>query len=107
MLAGGLERLRLAGVPESEIPDSLKRVESSVTDRGPGAHPLTGPIFVEGAEPGDVVEVRILAFEFLYPNCFSVPRHYSVPCSCALTRISRITSRSRELTLPRPLNVIV
>ena len=67
MVAGGLERVRMAGVPESEIPDSLKQVESAVTDRGPGAHPLTGPIYVEGAEPGDVLEVRILGFEFLHP----------------------------------------
>src|SRR5690349_1087735 len=48
MVAGGLERLRLAGVPDAEIPDSLKQVESAVTDRGPGAHPLTGPIYVDG-----------------------------------------------------------
>jgi acetamidase/formamidase len=67
MVAGGLERVRMAGVPESEIPDSLKRVEDSVTDRGPGAHPLTGPIYVEGAQPGDVVELKILGFEFLHP----------------------------------------
>ena len=67
MVAGGLERLRLAGVPESEIPDSLKQVENTVTDRGPGAHPLTGPIYVDGAVPGDVLEVRILGFEFLHP----------------------------------------
>ena len=34
---------------------------------GPGAHPMTGPIFVEGAEPGDTLEVRILDIEFLHP----------------------------------------
>ncbi|HLK49424.1 MAG TPA: acetamidase/formamidase family protein [Bryobacteraceae bacterium] len=67
MVAGGLERLRLAGVPDAEIPDSLQQVENGVTDRGPGAHPLTGPIYVEGAEPGDVLEVHILGFEFLHP----------------------------------------
>ena len=67
MVAGGLERLKLVGVPDSEIPDSLKQVENAVTDRGPGAHPLTGPIYVNGAQPGDVVEVRILGFEFLHP----------------------------------------
>lgn len=27
------------------------------------AHPLTGPVFVEGAEPGDVLEVELLAYE--------------------------------------------
>lgn len=67
MIGGGLERLRLAGASEREIPDSLKQVENAVTDRGPGAHPLTGPIYVEGAEPGDTLEVRIQGFEFLDP----------------------------------------
>ena len=67
MVAGGLQRLRLAGASESEIPESLKAVELRVTERGPGAHPMTGPIFVEGAEPGDALEVRILAIEFLHP----------------------------------------
>ena len=67
MVAGGLQRLRLAGASESEIPESLKAVELRVTERGPGAHPMTGPIFVEGAEPGDVLEIRILAIEFLHP----------------------------------------
>ena len=67
MIAGGLQRVRLAGASESEIPESLKAVELRVTERGPGAHPMTGPIFIEGAEPGDALEVRILAIEFLHP----------------------------------------
>jgi len=67
MIAGGLQRLRLAGVAESEIPDSLKAVELGVTERGPGAQLMTGPIFVEGAAPGDTLEVRILGIEFLHP----------------------------------------
>src|SRR6266496_192664 len=74
MVAGGLQRLRLAGAAETEIPESLKVVERLVTERGPGAHPLTGPIFVEGAEPGDTLEIRIVAIEFLHPfgvNAFS------------------------------------
>jgi acetamidase/formamidase len=74
MVAGGLQRLRLAGVAEAEIPESLKVVERLVTERGPGAHPMSGPIFVEGAEPGDTLEIRIVAIEFLHPfgvNAFS------------------------------------
>ena len=67
MVAGGLERLNMAGVPDAEIPDSLKQVEKSITDRGPGAHPLTGPIYVQRAEPGDTLEVHILGFEYLHP----------------------------------------
>jgi acetamidase/formamidase len=67
MVAGGLQRLRLAGANESEIPEPLKLIESRVTERGPGVHPMSGPIFVEGAEPGDTLEIRILAIDFLHP----------------------------------------
>ena len=67
MVARGLQRLRAAGVPESEIPSALKAVEEGVKERGPGAHPLTGPIWIEGAEPGDTLEVKIQSFEFLHP----------------------------------------
>ena len=74
MVAGGLQRLRLAGASEAEIPESLKAVERAITERGPGAHPMSGPIFVEGAEPGDALEISIVAIEFLHPfgvNAFS------------------------------------
>jgi len=67
MVARGLERVRLAGAREEDIPESLKAVEAAVKDRGPGPHPMTGPIFVEGAEPGDTLEVHIIAIEFLHP----------------------------------------
>jgi len=74
MVAGGLQRLRLAGATEAEIPESLKTVERQVTERGPGAHPMTGPVFVEGAEPGDALEIHIGPIEFLHHfgvNAFS------------------------------------
>jgi acetamidase/formamidase len=34
-----------------------------VEERGPGVHIMTGPIYVEGAEPGDTLELRILQME--------------------------------------------
>lgn len=74
MVAGGLQRLRLAGATEAEIPESLKLVEQRVTERGPGVHPMTGPIYIDGAQPGDTLEVRIVAIEFLHNfgvNAFS------------------------------------
>jgi acetamidase/formamidase len=67
MVARGVERLRLAGAADSEIPQAIKAVEAGVKTRGPGAHPLTGPIFVTGAEPGDALEVRIGRIDFLHP----------------------------------------
>jgi acetamidase/formamidase len=59
----GLQR---AGVPPEKIQDSLKTVVTEVTGdrRGPGGHILTGPVYVEGAEPGDVLEVKILSIDF-------------------------------------------
>jgi acetamidase/formamidase len=81
MVARGVQRLRAAGVPEQEIPDSLKAVENAVTERGPGAHPLTGPIWIDGAEPGDTLEVKINGFEFLHPYGVSgfVPNNGTLP----------------------------
>lgn len=74
MIAGGLGRLRQLGVPETDIPASLRAVEQAITDRGPGAHPMTGPIHVGGAEPGDTLEVRFLSIGYLHTfglNAFS------------------------------------
>jgi acetamidase/formamidase len=34
------------------------------TFRGPGPHFLTGPIYIEGAEPSDVLEVRLLEVKY-------------------------------------------
>jgi acetamidase/formamidase len=67
MLAHGLWRLRRAGAEEHRIPASMIAVENAVTDRGPGAHPMTGPIRVSGAEPGDVLEIRIVDIGYLTP----------------------------------------
>lgn len=68
LVARGLGRMRDAGAPESDFSAAMIEVESTVTERGPGAHPMTGPIYVEGAEPGDVLEVRILETELLMPS---------------------------------------
>src|SRR3989454_6383189 len=59
----GLQR---AGVPPERIQDSLRAIVAEVTGdrRGPGGHILTGPVYVEGAQPGDVLEVKILALDF-------------------------------------------
>jgi len=56
----GLER---AGVRPEDVQSSLRAVVDNVTDKGPGGHILTGPVYVEGAEPGDVLEVQILSID--------------------------------------------
>src|SRR5450432_2649416 len=67
--------LAKAGVPDDKIQSSLKAIVGEVTGerRGPGGHILTGPVYVEGAEPGDVLEVKILsidpALDYGYNGC--------------------------------------
>ena len=57
--------LARAGVPDDKIQPSLKAIVSEVTGdrRGPGGHILTGPVYVDGALPGDALEVKILSIE--------------------------------------------
>jgi len=67
MITSRPDRLEAAGLPAAEVEASLREIVERVTDRGPGGHILTGPVFVEGAEPGDVLEVRILQVDLKLP----------------------------------------
>lgn len=50
----------IAGDPAIESIYNWTADEKSVSDRGPGVHILTGPVYVCGAEPGDLLEVRVV-----------------------------------------------
>ncbi|THD57624.1 acetamidase/formamidase family protein [Phenylobacterium sp.] len=65
--------LKANGVPDDQIEASLKDVYANVpaAARGPGGHILTGPIAVEGAEPGDTLEVRILKIDLAIPYAYN------------------------------------
>jgi len=60
MLTNTPDRLEKAGVPPNDVEPELREIVANVTDKGPGGHILTGPIYVVGADSGDVLEVRIL-----------------------------------------------
>jgi acetamidase/formamidase len=62
LLTSNPERLEAAGVPADQVEPALREVQA-VKDRGPGGHVLTGPIYIEEAEPGDILEVRINTIE--------------------------------------------
>jgi acetamidase/formamidase len=68
---GSPERFEALGVPASQIPESFRTIYREVKDRGPGNHILTGPVFIEEAEPGDVLEVRIRKIEVDYPFAYN------------------------------------
>jgi acetamidase/formamidase len=58
---GPEERLEANGVKPADIPEDVREIYSKVpaSERGPGGHILTGPVAIDGAEPGDVLEVKI------------------------------------------------
>ena len=72
------DRLEKAGVAPTEVEPALREIVKTVA-KGPGGHILTGPIFVEGAEPGDTLEVHIdkieLAIHYAY-NAFGPMRGF-------------------------------
>jgi acetamidase/formamidase len=62
LLTSNPERLEGAGLPPDQVEKELREVQS-IKDRGPGGHVLTGPIYIEEAEPGDVLEVNIQSID--------------------------------------------
>ncbi|HYM18513.1 MAG TPA: acetamidase/formamidase family protein [Micropepsaceae bacterium] len=55
------------GVPKEKIPPELYAAFQGAPGAGRDDHTLDGPIFVNGAEPGDTVEIRIRAIDLWLP----------------------------------------
>ena len=88
--------LARAGVPDDQIQASLKAIveQTPREKRGPGGHILTGPVFVEGAEPGDALEVRILSIDLAITYGYN-------GCSGFLRENCEATNRTRIIPLDR------
>jgi acetamidase/formamidase len=57
-----------AGIKPDEVLQDAKDIYAKVPHgKGLGVHVLTGPIYVEDAEPGDALEVRVLNLEIRVP----------------------------------------
>jgi len=68
------QALKGVGVKDEDIQPEWKAIyanQPAREDRGPGGHVLTGPIFIEGAEPGDVLEVRIQKIKLATPYAYN------------------------------------
>ena len=66
------EMLERSGVAAGQIDEPSRQIHRAVKDRGPGPHILTGPIFVEGAQPGDTLEVQIESIRLGLPYAINV-----------------------------------
>src|SRR5215212_10020750 len=71
LITSSPERLEAAGVAPGDVETALREIHKAVTDKGPGGHILTGPIFVEGADSGDVLEVRIRKIDLAIPYAYN------------------------------------
>ena len=53
------------GIDPGQVLDDVKQIYRNVKrEPGAGGHVLTGPIYIDAARPGDMLEVRILDVEF-------------------------------------------
>src|SRR6202040_3229692 len=68
----GLEK---AGVAPDQVQQSLRDIYKEVTNKGPGGHILNGPVFIEEAEPGDTLEVRIQKIDLAIPYAYNAFRY--------------------------------
>ncbi|MEJ0055325.1 MAG: acetamidase/formamidase family protein [Bacteroidota bacterium] len=66
LITSSPERLEGAGLPADQVEKELRDIQV-VKERGPGGHILTGPIYIEEAEQGDILEVRIQKIELAIP----------------------------------------
>jgi acetamidase/formamidase len=98
MLTSSPTRLEAMGLPPEQVQQALRDIYEQVPDeaRGPGGHILTGPVYVEGAAPGDVLQVDVLQVDlpiaYGYNGCSGFTRE-----NCPEDR----AARSRLLWLDR------
>ena len=72
-VSGNPDNLQRAGVPADQIQPELRQVYAEIPreKRGPGGHLLTGPVAIRGAQPGDVLEVRIREIRMDVPYAYN------------------------------------
>lgn len=57
-----------AGIPPAQVLEDAQEIFRKVKRaEGAGPHVITGPVYVEGAQPGDMLEVRVLDIEIRVP----------------------------------------
>jgi acetamidase/formamidase len=80
----GADFMRSTGITEEYIRPEMKEIDAKVKDRGPGGHVLVGPIEIEGASPGDVLEIDVLevqpadsyAVNIFVPGLGTLPKQF-------------------------------
>jgi len=64
----GLEK---AGVAPDQVQQNLRDIYKEITSHGPGGHILNGPVYIDGAEPGDTLEIHIQKIDLAIPYAYN------------------------------------
>jgi acetamidase/formamidase len=108
---GGIPQNPKSAISENIIlPDQL-RVKATVKKTGPGPHVITGPIYVEGTQPGDVLEIKTLKIDYRVPYGVISNRHgrgalpgeYPENDAAIYSKVISIDAR-REVGIFQPIN---
>jgi len=92
LITSSPKRLEDAGLPPNQVEQSLRDITDQVKEKGPGGHILTGPVYIEDAQPGDVLEVRIQKIRLAIPygyNAFGPGRGF-IPDDFPYTKMKLI-----------------
>ena len=106
-----VEFLTGQGIKEEDIlPDQLL-VKANVEKTGPGPHVITGPIYIEEAEPGDVLEIKTIDIAYRVPYGVisnrhgkgSLPGEFPVNEAEIYTKVIPV-DRAKDIGIFRPSN---
>ncbi len=100
-----------AGIDEADILSDQLAVKKEIEKTGEGPHVITGPIYVEGAEPGDVLEIRTVSIDYRVPYGVisnrhgkgSLPEEYPVDNADIYTKVIPIDA-DKDIGIFRPAN---
>ena len=70
-----IQFLTAGGIKRQDILSDQLRTKTAVEKTGPGPHVITGPIYIEGAEPGDVLEIKTIDIDYRVPYGVISNRH--------------------------------
>ncbi len=110
LITNSPKRLEAAGVKPEDVQQSLRDIYDQVTNKGPGGHILTGPVFIEGAEPGDTLEVRIQKIELAIPyayNAFGSGRGGFLPEDFPKGEMKIIPLDKKKMTAQFAPNIVI
>ncbi len=108
---GGIPQNTKSSISKAQIlPDQL-RVKAAVQKTGPGPHVITGPIYVEGAEPGDVLEIKTIDIDYRVPygvisnrhSKGALPGEYPINNAPIYSKVIPIDAK-REVGIFQPIN---